>query len=91
MGDDERLPEGRREEADDRSEEGRERGLGGDFGLGDYAGLLGNPTTGTELGRVRLRCPQPDCDQTGSAADYRKAYWPKCQRHHLRMVEVEGG
>jgi hypothetical protein len=90
MGDEERSPEGRREDASDRSEE-RERGPGGDFGLGDYAGLLGNPTTGTELGRVRLRCPRDDCDQTGSAADYRQAYWPKCQRHHLRMVEVEGG
>jgi hypothetical protein len=90
MGDDERSPEGRREDAiDDRPEE-RERGPGGDFGLADYAGLLGNPTLGEELGRVRLRCPEDECDQVGSAADYRKAYWPKCHRHHLRMVLVEG-
>lgn len=91
MRDDERSPEDRREDATDDRGEGRERGPGGDYGLSDFAGLLGNPTTGTELGRVRLRCPRPDCDQTGRAADYRQAYWPKCRRHQVRMVEVEGG
>jgi hypothetical protein len=88
MGDDERSPEGRREEASDQSEEGRERGPGGDYGLSDFAGLLGDPTMAGEAGRVRLRCPERGCDQTGSAADWRQAYWPKCQRHHVRMVEA---
>jgi hypothetical protein len=88
---DEGSSEGRREAAHDQPAEERERGPGGDYGSSDLAGLLGNPTTGEEPGRVRLRCPEPGCDQTGSAADYRQAYWPRCQRHHARMVRVEAG
>ena len=69
-----------------------ERGPGGsDFGTGDFATLLGNPGAGEEVERVRLRCPDPGCDQTGTAADYRAAYWPRCERHLRRMVLVAAG
>ena len=61
----------------------------GGFGGGDFASLLGNPDPGDDEGRVRLRCPDPTCDQTGTAADYRAAYWPRCERHLRRMVLVE--
>jgi len=61
------------------------------LGLSDFAGLLGNPTANEDAGPVRLRCPEPGCDQTSTAADYRQAYWPKCQRHRVKMVLVEAG
>jgi hypothetical protein len=89
MDHDEQSPDRHSEEApDERVEEG-ERGPGGDLGLSDFAGLLGNPTAVEESERVRLRCPEPGCDQSGTAADYRQAYWPKCQRHRVKMVLVE--
>jgi hypothetical protein len=63
----------------------------GGLGGGDFASLLGDPGPGEDEGRVRLRCPDPTCDQTGTAADYRAAYWPRCERHLRRMVLVEAG
>jgi hypothetical protein len=91
MDHDEQSPDRHREEAPDEQVEERERGPSGDVGLGDFAGLLGDPGRDEEHGRVRLRCPKPGCDQTGTAADYRRAYWPKCQRHRVKMVLVEAG
>jgi hypothetical protein len=84
-GPDEQSPDLRHEDAAEEPQ----RGPGGDFGLSDFAGLLGNPTAVEATGRVRLRCPEPECDQNGTAADYRQAYWLKCQRHGVRMVLVE--
>jgi hypothetical protein len=91
MGHDEQSPDRQPKDAADERAEEPERGPGGDLGLGDFAGLLGNPNVVEDSGRVRLRCPQLGCDQTSTAADYRRAYWPKCRRHRVRMVLVEAG
>jgi hypothetical protein len=97
--DESRAADGQREDAPDELVEERDRGSGGgsdaDLGLGDYGALLGNPVGlygDPKLdGRVALRCPEASCEQTGTAADYRKAYWPKCRHHRVRMVLLEAG
>jgi tetratricopeptide (TPR) repeat protein len=59
--------------------------LGAGFGSADGLRLQGDPSI---ILIIALRCPVEGCDRRRTAYDRQTAYWPICDRHHVRMVEA---
>ena len=58
--------------------------LGTGFGSSDSLRVPGDPSI---ILIIALRCPVETCDRRRTAYDRLTAYWPICDRHHVRMVE----
>jgi tetratricopeptide (TPR) repeat protein len=62
--------------------------LGTGFGSSDGLRVPGDPSI---ILMIALRCPVETCDRRRTAYDRLTAYWPICDRHHVRMVEAAAG